>query len=166
MHYRVSTAYLAERRGGPLRASLMIGSVFLFIAFLAFWQRDQSKSESILPGMAITGVMMVAIGFFVVRRMAKMTTAFEKLIVTVTPEGFEVESANGSFTIKASEIRGITMYRTLMPPKICFFVLAGQHWGAALPPLENAESFAQEIRDAMPNIPFASKRRFMANFGG
>lgn len=108
---------------------------------------------------------MAVIAFFTVRRMKKMTVELENLHFTVSDDGIAAESGNGPFTIKASDIRSVTMYRTIFAPKTTYFVVAGKGGDAALPPLENADTFAQEIQAALPTIPFVQKRKLIANFG-
>jgi hypothetical protein len=161
----VSGSYLAERRGGPRRASIMMALVYGFIAFLAHRQREQIGQDAIVGPLAFTGVLMAGIGFFVVRRMKKMTLELENSLFTVTADGIVAESGNGRFTMKASDISTITMYRTVFAPKATYFVVAGKGGDAALPPLENADTFAREIQAALPTIPFVQKRKLIVNFG-
>lgn len=162
MYYRVSESYLADRRGGPRRASIMMVLVFGFTSFLFYWQRGQ---DDILGPLAFTGLVMVGIGFFTVRKMKKMTVELANSHYSVTDDGIAVESSGGRYIMKASEIRTITMYRTFLAPKTKYFVIAGKGGEAALLPLENADMFAQEIRAVLPTIPLLQKRKLGAVFG-
>ena len=100
MYYRVSESYLADRRGGPRRASIMLALAFGLTALLFHWQRDQMGQDAILGPMAFTGVVTAGIGFFTVRRMKKMTLELEHLLFTVTADGIAAESGSGPFTLE------------------------------------------------------------------
>lgn len=166
MRYRVSEIYLAERRGGPRRAYMALSGIFLLMTGLIYLQHDPAKTDSEFFGIFVMGIIMAAISLFIVRRTTKMTTALEKLVIAVSPNELNIESAYGNLTLQGNNILRITMYRTLVTPKVCFFVLKGRGGDAVIPPLENAEAFALEIRVAMPTVPFVSKRKLMVNFGG
>ncbi|MES2902397.1 MAG: hypothetical protein V4723_21900 [Pseudomonadota bacterium] len=143
----------------------MMVLVFGFTSFLFYWQRDKIGQDDILGPLAFAGVVMAGIGFFTVRRMKKMTIELENSHYSVTGDGIAAESGSGQFIMKASEIRTITMYRTVLAPKTTYFVIAGKGGEAALPPLENADMFAQEIQDVLPTIPLLQKRKLVAVFG-
>ena len=165
MHYRVSESWLAERRGGPRRAGIMMVLVLPLLAFLGYRQRDGAALDDMLVPLIFAIVMMAAIYFFVTRRMKNMTRELETWRVGVTADGIVGESRSGPFTLKASDIRKITMCRTVLGPERTYFVIAGNGGEAALPPMEHADAFARELQAALPAIPFLRKRKFIAAFG-
>ena len=143
----------------------MLAVVFSLIALLAYWLRAPSNPTSVFPSVVAMGAMLALVGFFVIRRMVKTTRALEQLVVSVSPDGLEMKTATGQFSLPANELRRITMYRTLLPPRLTFFVLSRERGEAAVPPLEDAEAFANELRERLPSVPFATKRKLIANFG-
>ena len=163
--YRVSESYLADRRGGPRRASIMMVLIFGCFAFMAYRQEEQMGQDNILLSLAFAGVLAAGIVFFVVRRMKKLTRVLENLLLTVTIDGIAVDSGSGPFTMKASDIRAVTLIRTVFAPGTTYFVVAGEGGDVALPPLENADRFAREFQALLPTIPFRRKQKLIANFG-
>lgn len=165
MHYHVSESYLAERRGGPRRACVSAVLVVLLLAFLAYSQHGRAGLDDMAAPLLCAAVMMAAILFFVIRRMQTMTRELENWRVGVTAGGIVVEARSGPFTLEASGIRKITMYRTVLGPKRTYFVIAGDHGEGALPPFDNPDGFAQDIQAAFPTIPLLRKRKLFAVLG-